>query len=104
MVSPLPDDAIVSDELPAPVDACHLFTDSRSEIGHLLPFLMQQIEQNGMIWVSWPKKSSGLPSEIYGNEIGEVALPHGLVDVKVCSVSNAWSSLKLMIRNELRGL
>jgi hypothetical protein len=56
----------------------------------------------GMIWVSWPKKSSGVPSDITENVVREIALPLGLVDVKVCAVDDTWSGLKLVIRKELR--
>ncbi len=51
-----------------------------------------------MIWVSWPKKSSGVKSDITEDVIRAVALPMGLVDVKVCAVDEVWSGLKLMIR------
>lgn len=55
-----------------------------------------------MIWVSWPKKSSRVPSEITEDDIRAVALPLGLVDVKVCAVDKTWSGLKLVIRREKR--
>jgi hypothetical protein len=55
-----------------------------------------------MIWVSWPKKSSRLPSEVTEDTVREVALPLGLVDVKVCAVDETWSGLKLVIRKKLR--
>jgi hypothetical protein len=61
-----------------------------------------KIKQNGSIWVSWPKKSSGIPSEVTEDTIREVALPIGLVDVKVCAVDDTWSGLKLVIRKENR--
>ena len=55
-----------------------------------------------MIWVSWPKKSSGVSSDITEDVVREVALPLGLVDVKVCAVDETWSGLKLVIRKHLR--
>ena len=57
---------------------------------------------HGAIWVSWPKKASGIPSEITEDTVREVALPLGLVDVKVCAVDDTWSGLKLVIRKENR--
>jgi hypothetical protein len=57
---------------------------------------------NGMIWVSWPKKSSKVPTDITEDTIREVALPLGLVDIKVCAVDDVWSGLKLVIRKEKR--
>ena len=55
-----------------------------------------------MVWVSWPKKSSGVSSDVTEDTIREVALPLGLVDIKVCAVDQVWSALKLVIRKELR--
>jgi exosome complex RNA-binding protein Rrp4 len=63
---------------------------------------MEQIAQNGMIWVSWPKKASKVSTSVTEDVIRAVALPMGLVDVKVCSVDAVWSGLKLVIRKELR--
>jgi hypothetical protein len=56
-----------------------------------------------VIWVSWPKKSSGVLTDISEDKIREVALPLGLVDIKVCAVDEVWSGLKLMVRREKRG-
>lgn len=101
-VSPLPDDVTVSPGLRSRVDLYHLFTNKRKDLVDGLKQAMAQIQQDGMIWVSWPKKSSGVDSEITEDTIREVALPMGLVDVKVCAVSDVWSGLKLVIRKELR--
>ena len=67
-----------------------------------LPKMMSLIRQNRMIWVSWPKKTSGVKTDVTEGVIREVALPLGLVDVKVCAVDATWSGLKLVIRKELR--
>ena len=56
-----------------------------------------------LAWVSWPKKSSGVSTDITEDTIREVALPLGLVDIKVCAVDEVWSGLKLMVRKEKRG-
>jgi hypothetical protein len=61
-----------------------------------------KIAPNGVIWVSWPKKSSGVASDVTEDVIRDLALPIGLVDIKVCAVDEVWSGLKLMIRKELR--
>ena len=58
---------------------------------------------DGVIWISWPKKSSGVPTSITEDVIRDVALPLGLVDVKVCAVDETWSGLKLVIRKANRG-
>lgn len=80
----------------------HVFTTLRAELENTLASALPVIARDGMIWVSWPKKASGLPSEITEDTVREVALPMGLVDVKVCAVDATWSGLKLMIRKELR--
>jgi hypothetical protein len=79
-------------------DLIHFFTKSKAEYLELLPKLRLQIVQNGMIWVSWPKKASKIPTDITEVVIRDFALQSGLVDVKVCAVDEVWSGLKLMIR------
>lgn len=84
-------------------DIVHGFTASRAVLeDHARP-LMDAIDRDGTIWVSWPKKASKVPTDITEDVIREVVLPIGLVDVKVAAVSDVWSGLKLVIRKELRG-
>jgi hypothetical protein len=64
--------------------------------------LPAKLDEAGMVWVSWPKKSAKVPTDITEDTIREVALPLGFVDVKVCAVDEKWSGLKLMIRRENR--
>lgn len=101
-VAPLPDHVVCSTALRKEIDLWHLFSNRRKELEQSLATAIRQIKQDGMIWVSWPKKSSGVASEITEDTIRAVALPMGLVDVKVCAVSEIWSGLKLVIRKELR--
>ncbi len=63
---------------------------------------LKKMRPDGMMWVSWPKKSSKVPTDITEDTIREVALPLGLVDIKVCAVDDVWSGLKLVIRKENR--
>lgn len=84
------------------VDAAHVFTTRRAELEELLTSLRDQIAKDGQIWVSWPKKASGVETDITEDTIREVCLPIGLVDTKVCAVDETWSGLKLVIRKELR--
>ena len=86
----------------AGLDAAHLFVTERAELERLIAQLRTMIAPAGQIWVSWPKKASNVPSDITEDVIRAVALPTGLVDVKVCAVDAVWSGLKLMIRRELR--
>lgn len=80
----------------------HVFTRSASELNRRLNAYRGKIAPNGVIWVSWPKKSSGVVTDITEDRVRELALPIGLVDIKVCAVDEVWSGLKLMIRKELR--
>ena len=80
------------------VQFAHLFTTSASNLKRKLESYRKRIVPGGVIWVSWPKKSSGVTSDISEDTIRDVALPMGLVDVKVCAVDEVWSGLKLMIR------
>jgi hypothetical protein len=86
----------------APIDAAHVFVTDRAELEAKLKRLLPLLDRAGMIWVSWPKKASKVPTDITENVIRAVALPMHLVDVKVCSVDDIWSGLKLMIRREQR--
>jgi hypothetical protein len=63
---------------------------------------MKSIKQDGMIWISWPKKTPGVATDVTEDVIRAIALPLGLVDVKVCAVDATWSGLKLVTRKELR--
>ncbi|MBA4781106.1 MAG: DUF3052 domain-containing protein [Blastomonas sp.] len=82
--------------------AAHLFTTERAVLERELARLMASMDRDGMIWVSWPKKAAKLDTDITEDVIRSVALPMGLVDVKVCAVDATWSGLKLVIRKELR--
>ena len=102
LLSPMPADVHVSKSFRGDVDLWHLFTATETELGTVIPIAQQEIKQDGMIWVSWPKKSSGVPSDFTEDMIRSIALPLGLVDVKVCAVDEIWSGLKLVIRRKLR--
>lgn len=86
----------------ADLDFVHIFSKQRSEHESTLKTAMERIQRNGMIWLSWPKKASKVPTDMTENVVREIALPLGLVDVKVCAVNEIWSGLKLVIRKELR--
>jgi hypothetical protein len=94
----------VSEEaVPTPgINAAHVFVTTRADLEEKLALLRKLIDPAGMIWVSWPKKTSKVPTDITEDVIRDVALPMHLVDVKVCSVDDIWSGLKLMIRRDHR--
>jgi hypothetical protein len=80
----------------------HVFAKDAASLHKQLAGYRRQIAPDGVIWVSWPKKSSGVTTDITEDTIREIALPLGLVDIKVCAVDETWSGLKLMIRKTER--
>lgn len=80
----------------------HLFAKERRILQAHLQTLRRKIADDAAVWVSWPKKSSGVPTDITEDVIRAAALPLGFVDIKVCAVDEIWSGLKLMIRRENR--
>ncbi len=93
------------EEQPAASDGlqgAHLFVTERSHLERELAALRPLLATHGFIWVSWPKKTSGVPTDVTEDVVRDVALPTGLVDCKVCAVDEIWSGLKLVIRKENR--
>ena len=84
------------------VDFVHFFMDSKLALRAKLNAFRKAIDPDGVIWISWPKKSSGVATDVTEEVVREIALPLGLVDIKVCAVDDVWSGLKLMVRKELR--
>jgi len=81
-----------------PVDFAMIFVKSSAELKKKFADLAQQLAPAGMLWVSWPKKASGVATDLNENEIRRIGLNAGLVDVKVCAVNDTWSGLKFVIR------
>jgi hypothetical protein len=79
------------------VDFIHYFIKEEKQLAKEINKLKNQVEQNGMIWISWPKKSSKVETDVTENVIRNIALKNGLVDIKVCAVDETWSGLKLVI-------
>lgn len=102
LISPIPERVTISNRIRMEIDIWHLFVDQRKQLEARVQQAMKEIKRNGMIWVSWPKKSSGRFSEVTEDTVREVVLPLGLVDVKVCAIDETWSALKVVIRKELR--
>jgi hypothetical protein len=80
----------------------HVFSTKKAELASRLRELRKSLEQDGVVWVSWPKKTSKVATDITEDVIRTVALPMGFVDVKVCAVDETWSGLKLVIRKSER--
>ena len=102
LLGQIPDSVTFSERLKSGSSFVHLFTSRRSEMQKKMSILRDKISDNGAIWVSWPKKSSGISTDVTEDVIREIALPLGFVDIKVCAVDETWSGLKLMIRRENR--
>lgn len=96
------DDVAISARFRSNIDIYHFFTKQRHELAAHLPKILSEMPQDSMIWISWPKKASKVATDVTEDVVREIALPLGLVDVKVCAVDEVWSGLKLVIRKELR--
>ena len=103
LLGKLPIGARVTKRAPRSPAFVHLFATSLAKLGAELTRLRKTIVPDGTVWVSWPKKTSGVATDITEDRIRDVALPMGFVDVKVCAVDETWSGLKLVIRKALRG-
>lgn len=98
----LPAGARRSRAIGAETNLVHLFVTERGALGAQLQALRSRLSPQAVVWVSWPKKASRVPTTVTEDTIRELALPLGYVDVKVCAVSEVWSGLKLLVRKELR--
>ncbi|MGA2189006.1 MAG: DUF3052 domain-containing protein [Steroidobacteraceae bacterium] len=102
LLRPLPDGVRFNAVASPKTKLVHLFESERARLATLLIALRKTLAPDATVWVSWPKKSSKVPTTITEDTIREVALPLGYVDVKVCAVTDIWSGLKLVVRKELR--
>lgn len=100
LLGPLP--AGIDEQSDDNLDFIHAFFTDRTDFELEISELLSAIARDGMIWISWPKKASKVPTTMTENVVRKIALPLGLVDVKVCAVDEVWSGLKLVIRKELR--
>jgi hypothetical protein len=102
LVGELPGGVRVLARTAADLDLAMLFVTQRRELERGLASLHPKLCPAGMIWVAWPKRASKVPTDVSEDVVRDVALPRGLVDVKVCAIDEVWSGLKLVIRTELR--
>ena len=102
LLGTIPERVTFSDRLRPDSSFAHVFIEKRRELEKRLAVLRQKIADTGTVWVSWPKRSSGVPTDVTEDVVRAVALPLGFVDVKVCAIDETWSGLKLMIRRESR--
>ena len=97
IVGALPDGATIVARPKAPLDMVHLFARQAKGLAAKLSRYRDAIKPDGMIWVSWPKKSSGVATDLSDVVLRDIALPLGLVDIKVCAIDEVWSGLKFVI-------
>lgn len=99
LISPLPDRIVVMERAKKErADFIHLFVEKKNAFEKKFPKLKAELKKTGMLWVSWPKKTSKIQSDLDGNIVRNFGLANGLVDVKVCAVDETWSGLKFMYR------
>jgi len=103
VVGALPADVKIAARLKAPLDMAHVFATQAAVLRKKLPTCREAIAPDGMVWVSWPKKSSGVATDVTENVVRDAALSLGLVDIKVCAIDDTWSGLKLVIPLKQRG-
>lgn len=103
-LGPLPTGVTLLSRLGKPhsLDFIHFFTKHRLEFERKLPRLKTALAWDGQLWISWPKGASKIKTDLSENVIRELALPLGIVDVKVAAIDETWSGLKLVYRLENR--
>jgi hypothetical protein len=102
LIEPLPENVKVASRLSGNADLVHIFAFRKNELAEALRSYRSMLKPTAVVWVSWPKKSSKVPTDVTEDTVRELALPLGFVDIKVCAVTEVWSGLKLVVRKELR--
>jgi hypothetical protein len=102
LIAPVGAEVAFATRITGDVDVLHAFVTRRRRLREVLDRCRARLGPDAVVWVSWPKKTSGIASEITEDAIREAALPLGFVDVKVCAVDATWSGLKLVVRKTLR--
>ena len=102
LLDPVPDGVRFVTKFDKHAQIVHTFATKRSELARTLTTCRKSLAPDAAIWVSWPKKSAKVATDITEDVVRAVALPLGLVDIKVCAVDETWSGLKLVLRKELR--
>ena len=101
-LGPLPERVQQTEKLSGTANVVICFTDRKAELEKSFPLLAGKLVPDGMLWISWPKKASCLPTDLTEDVVRKVGLECGLVDVKVCAIDETWSGLKFVIRTKDR--
>jgi hypothetical protein len=102
IVEALPADLRFSSRAGTGTQFVHLFVRESVRLHQLLTSLRERLQSTAVVWVSWPKKASGVATDVDENTVRRIALPLGFVDVKVCAIDATWSGLKLVVRKASR--
>ena len=101
-LEPLPDQVELRARARGPLDVIVFFTKSRADLERRFGRLAAALQPAGALWIAWPKRSSGVATDLTEDVLREVGLPQGLVDTKVCAIDDTWSGLRFVIRKENR--
>jgi hypothetical protein len=102
LLAPMPAAVRLVSAIDADTDVIHLFVSRRCELAQAVPAALRSMRAGAALWISWPKKASGVATDVTEDVVREVALPLQLVDIKVCAVDETWSGLKLVVRKSAR--
>jgi len=98
LLGELPEDVSVRSRARGPLDVIVAFFSDRSELVRRLPALKAALDQAGGLWIAWPKRASGVATDVTENVVRELGLAAGLVDNKICAIDETWSGLRLVYR------
>ena len=101
-LQPLPDQVELRARARGPLDVIVFFTKARTDLERRFGKLAGALDPAGALWIAWPKRSSGVETDLTEDVLREVDLPQGLVDTKVCAIDDTWSGLRFVIRKENR--
>ena len=102
LIAPMGRKVAFATRLSKDVEVLHAFVTQQARLEEVLDRARAGLGPEAVVWISWPKKASGIASEVTEDTVRDLALPLGFVDVKVCAVDNVWSGLKLVVRKALR--
>ena len=102
LLEPLPEGVTLLSRATAHLDVIVFFVTRRADVERRHASLASRLTPAGMLWLAWPKRASGVPTDVTENVLREVILPSGMVDTKVCAIDETWSGLRFVRRKELR--
>jgi hypothetical protein len=98
ILTPLPADILFKKKLQSPLQFIQFFTRDRAELTKQFPRLKSHLQPGGILWISWPKGSSKVTTNLNENTVRDIGIANGMVDIKVCAVDETWSSLRFAFR------